>query len=385
MANLANVTLNLPAALVDKLAFLMPERPHGLYPFAVSESQIDDQSRKALEQNGITDQKGLLTPDWQQALRVLGDASAMTRFMMLIEGDLLEYQIFFASNTDNNVSLSRGRDGFILEAPARCNELLEAITDFSGNSLTGLVPVLGEMPVIEALCSLGAVDITRRELLRALADDSVWQSAGISSASLCRLLQRKDLNSGWLTWFLQSLLRQPHEVDQSSVDKAMKNLEQKGWLKGHKDGFIPHGDLMRLATRLLMINILYKIDGVRLTAAEEPVRQTFGIVQNGTRDILFIEATDTSVFLGGLTGRALFLLLEKYLTQAEAVSLPPAQATDGLKCASCGKPAEAEAKFCKFCGVAHQKEEESARFCEKCGAPRRPGKKFCSKCGGSYS
>ncbi len=383
MANMANISLNLPAALVDKLAILLPKRPRGLYPFAASESRIDDQSRQALEQSGITDRQGLLTPDWQKALHILGDASAMTRFMLLIEGDLMEYQIFFERN--DNVSISKSRDGFIFASPARCNELLEAITDFSGNSLTGLVPILGEMSVVEALCSLGTVDITRRELMRAMGDDSVWQPAGISSTSLCRLLQRKDLNSGWLTWFLQSLLRQSHEVDQSSVDEAIKNLEKKGWLKAHKEGFIPNEDLMLLATRLLMVNILYRIDGVRLTNDEVSVRQTFGIVQNGTRDILFIEATDTGVFLGGLTGRALFLLLEKYLTQAEAVSLPPAQATDGLKCASCGKSSEAEAKFCKFCGAPHRQDEEPAKFCAKCGTPRRPGKKFCSKCGGSYS
>lgn len=385
MGKRGNITLQLPATLVDKLASLMPEPPQGLYPFAESGSKIDDQSRKALEQNGITDRKGLPTADWQKALRALGEASAMTRCMILIEGELIEYQVFFERNTDNTVSLSRSKDGFVLELPARCNELIEAITDFSGNSLTGLVPIFGEMPVVEALCALGVADITRRELMRAQADDAAWRPAGISSASLCRLLQRKDLNSGWLTWFLQSLLRQPHEVDLDSVNEAMKILEQKGWLKAHKDGFIPHGDLMQLTARLLMINILYKIDGLRLTTAEEPVRQTFGIVQNGTRDILFVEATDNKVFLGGLTGRALFLLLEKYLTQAEAVSLSTTQAIDELKCASCGKPADAEAKFCKFCGASYQREEEPARFCAKCGAQRKPGKKFCSKCGGSYS
>lgn len=384
MGKRGNITMQLPAALVDKLAPLLPEKPQGLYPFAVSESQVDEQSQKALEQSGITDRKGLLTPDWQKVLRILGDASAMTRFMMLIEGELMEYQVFFEKNTDTCVSLSRNKDGFVLEAPALCSDLLEAITDFSGNSLTGLVPVLGEMPIAEALCALGAADITRRELMQALAADSAWQPAGISSASINRLLQRKDLNSGWLTWFLQSLLHQPYEVDQNSVDKAMKSLEKKGWLKPHKDGFVPHADLMQLATRLLMINILYKIDGLRLTDTGKPVRQTFGIVQNGTRDILFIEATGNDVFLGGLTGRALFLLLEKYLTQAEAVSLPE-QAIDELQCAACGKPADAEAKFCKFCGVPHQKTEEPARFCAKCGTQRKPGKKFCTKCGGSYS
>lgn len=384
MSNLDNVTLKLPAAIVDKLSSLLPERPQGLFPFAVSESKIDDQTRKALEHNGITDKKGILTSDWQKALSVLGNASAMARLMMLIEGELMEYQVFFEKNTDIYVSLSRNKDEFIIESPARCNELLEALTDFSGNSLTGLVPILGEMPIVEALCALGAADITRRELMQAMAGDSTWQPTGISSGNMSRLLQRKDLNSGWLTWFLQSLLQKPHEVEQNSVDKAMKSLEKKGWLKPHKEGFIPNNDLMLLTTRLLMVNILYKIDGLRLTAAGEPVRQTFGIVQNGTRDILFIEASGNNVFLGGLTGRALFLLLEKYLTQAKAVSLPT-QTTGGLKCSSCGKSADAKAKFCKFCGVSHQKEEEPALFCEKCGTQRRPGKKFCSKCGDSYS
>lgn len=66
-----------------------------------------------------------------------------------------------------------------------------------------------------------------------------------------------------------------------------------------------------------------------------------------------------------------------------------AQAMAGaLKCANCGQPIAAAAKFCPYCGAAAEVGGAAAgferRFCASCGAENPPGSRFCKGCGQAF-
>ncbi|MBI3038392.1 zinc ribbon domain-containing protein [bacterium] len=383
MAGKKSTEIFIPSTLVGHLFRFLREPPDNLYPFPINDKSPSDAETRELLENGILDKTGNLANDPQKLLAIMGKARSMARFKFLAEGDLMEYRVFFGKNTGASASLRQNAKGFLLDSPAPSRELLEAITDFSGSGMSGVVPPLGEMPISVALCALSAADLTRRELLLALGSDSPWKPSGLTPEKILTLLKRDDLNSGWLLWLLKTVLWHELSADQRSVDTAFADLSRMGFLEKRNGEYVPGNQLLVLCRRMMILNFFYRIDAVRLAGNGDAIRQAFTVVQNGNRDILYLEATETTVFMTGLSGRALMSLLENYLTNPEAIPArePLTEGKSASSCSKCGKPLETDAGFCKFCGASQRKDDEKPRFCSGCGANLKPEKSFCSKCG----
>ncbi len=69
--------------------------------------------------------------------------------------------------------------------------------------------------------------------------------------------------------------------------------------------------------------------------------------------------------------------------QAAVRRIHEARSRDGLMCPQCGRPYQAEDRFCVRCGADLPQEEAKTdgRVCPSCGAGLRPGDVFCSRCG----
>jgi ribosomal protein L40E len=82
--------------------------------------------------------------------------------------------------------------------------------------------------------------------------------------------------------------------------------------------------------------------------------------------------------------------VSKNMDAITGVIFSSAQAMAGaLKCASCGRPIAAAAKFCPYCGTAAEAPVAAVaierRFCMSCGAENPPGSRFCKGCGQTFS
>lgn len=269
---------------------------------------------------GILAKPGVLSNQASRMLCSVASASAAAEFTLFVEDSSVEHQVYFADGGSAPVAMANGADGIHLRSPAPCDEIVETTAEFSGSSALSFVPLEVELSIGEALVALVFVDLERKSLHRALAEEEEPSPVTRDAGEIQLNLQRQNLDSAWLVWLQQQLLPAPVSMTEKEVTAALKSLVAKGLLVENPRGFTCGQILGHTAMRLLLLKAYYHLSAARSPSSGLDVRVEFGIVQNGIHDLMLIEAVSDRVRLTGIAGRALLAMLNDFLTSADALA-----------------------------------------------------------------
>ena len=355
--------INLPTDTLGLIHQWIPFEAGLLYPFPQENKSPDGRIEALLAKGNFLTQDGKLSEDAKHVFSVIADSQRTAKLRFLVEGDLLDYQVFFSKDNQKSVSLKRGQQGFTLNAPSPSGEIIDLIADFSGMGNFGTIPAKWLLSNVESIVLSAIIDLLRRRIMLSLAKDDENFEAKIASAKVKEVVNKEQLNANWLIWAVRSFVPEEISVAGDDVDSALAGLAEKNLIKVEGSDIVPEGLVVFTARKLLHLNCLYLVDTFNLRGKEAPEKARFSVIQNGVRELLLLDTDGKSIAWQGISGKALISLLCQNIeligfeSQVKNVSAPqkvtkqsaPAKAVQ-TDCPSCGKPLKKNAKFCSKCG-----------------------------------
>jgi hypothetical protein len=355
--------INLPIDTLGLIHQWIPFEAGLLYPFPQEDKSPDGRIEAMLAKGNFLTQDGKLSEDAKHVFSVIADSQKTAKLRFLVEGDLLDYQVFFSQDNQKTVSLKRGEKGFTLNAPSPSGEIIDLIADFSGMGNFGTIPAKWLLSNVESIVLSAVIDILRRRIMLSFANDEENFEAIIAKAKVSEVVNKEQLNANWLIWAVRSFIPEQISVSGAEIDSALAALAEKNLIKVEGENIVPEGLVVFTARKLLHLNCLYLVDTFNLRGKEAPEKARFSVIQNGVRELLLLDTDGKSIAWQGISGKALISLLYQNMelinseADAKKSSAPkkakkkpaPAKAVR-TDCPSCGKPLKKNAKFCSKCG-----------------------------------
>ncbi len=254
---------------------------------------------------------------------------------------------------------------------------------------------------VEAVNVLAAaVDALRTVLFASILQRTETPELRFRRDDLREMLQRgvDHHDARWLVTLLRLLAPPACQPYPSDLDRGWEALAATELLRSEGDGTWRPGDaLLRLAAYW---KVPLPAAGHQITVHHRDGSVTRGglIALRGDGPLWLLdyrnpESADPQVQLRSIAGvdyaaelAGLFAQpAEPAARRTTPAAAPPPAADAAARCAQCGAPLPAGARFCSHCGTAAAPPPDTApaepAFCPACGTERRPGTHFCTVCG----
>ena len=185
--------VSLPVNFLDVIHQWLPFEPGLLYPFPVDDKEPGGRTEATLAKNGFLSSDSRLSDKAKAVFSVIADAKKTVKLKFLVDGDLLDYQIFFSEDKKNtgsfkSASLKRSDNHFDAHSPAPTGEIIDLISDFSGMSSFGLIDAHWLLSFSESIVMAAIVDGVRKQIFASLADFENSFPVNITSHSIKEIL-----------------------------------------------------------------------------------------------------------------------------------------------------------------------------------------------------
>ncbi len=358
--------LNLPIDTLNMLHQWLPFEAGVLFPFKLEDTSANGRIEAMLTKAGFLSAEGKLSAEAHEIFSIIAEANNTSKIRFLVEGDLLDYQVFFSKDSSKTVSLKRGTNGFTVASPSPSKEIVDLITSFSGMGPFGTVPAKWVLNNPESIVLGAIIDAIRRNIMSSLAKDEESFMADIPLERIQEICLKADLNANWLIWAIKSFVYEDIDCSEDLVREAILSLEEKKLVKLEDSNVIPCQSVVFTARKLLHLNCLYLVDSFSVKTEEGAQKSRFSVIQNGIRELLLLDTNGENIAWQGISGEVLITLLLKNLvgtapdeevrqestSQKKPATKPAAKTTRSSpsKCPACGKDLKKNAKFCSKCG-----------------------------------
>jgi len=282
-----------------------PVSPLGNY----GEASLSPDQVKELQKSGILQQDGSLSSSAGGTFQSVASATSITRLRLISDNSQLEYSVYF-NEGQPAVSLINTVSGLVIDSPPVTDGIIETVSQYSGLSQLGYLDLDDELSYLEAQCLMAMIDLARKDVFKAYSEGNEIKSKHRAVEDVMSYLQHTDLDANSLLWLLQALM--PEDVaafDDAAVTKTLESLAERKFLDKHTDGYETVNYASLIAIRLMMVQSLYRVDMNVVNSSGDGMQLRFGVIQNGVRDLLYLEATEGSVRIVGYTSEGLLGLL----------------------------------------------------------------------------
>ena len=155
--------LLLPVDSLELIHQWLPFEPGVLYPFPLEDKEPGGRIEAKLSKTGFLSSDARLTDRAKAVFSVIADAKKTVKLKFLVDGDLLDYQIFFSEDKKNtaslkSASLKRSDNHFDAQSPAPTDIIIDLISDFSGMSSFGVIDAHWLLSFSESVVMAAIVD-----------------------------------------------------------------------------------------------------------------------------------------------------------------------------------------------------------------------------------
>lgn len=373
-------TINLQIDTINLLHQWLPFDAGVLFPFGLGNESASGRIEAMLTKGGFLTQEGKISDSAREMFSIISQTKTTSKLRFLVEGDLLDYQIFFADN--KAVALKRSENGFSLTHPAPNEEIIDVISDFSGMGSFGTVPAQWHLSFHESKVLATIIDVIRRQIFTALGKDEEQFEVSIKEEEIAAILDRDDLNANWLVWAINSFIPVETSLSNNDIAKAILSLTEKNLIKKDGQCIIACDQLLIASRRLLHLTCLYLVDKFSVKSENDAEKSRFSVIQNGIRDLLMLETDGKSIAWQGISGKVLLSLLESSLNifDGEADKAIEPEQVPSPKGSPPPKPPQR-----KPVAPPPPVEKTSPSVCPKCTKPLKANARFCTKCGETIS
>lgn len=372
------------------LAHLIDNLGRAKSPFAPSLDKsfgLSPDDIGSLKKEGILGSDDNLTPEAKEALSTLVAARAVVRVRISRGEGYLENNVYLGEGPDQWALLVNQSPHLILRYPITPREALREARELMGESVFSSLALEEDLDLGQALALAAVVDVARKEMLTALAQDRVETEPLLEQEQVLRWALAPSSNAQWLTVIIKGIIPEP----EANIDlkAGLSSLAEKELIKidGNRLSLEPKTSF--LATRLLLIDKLFSLRAIYQTT-EGPAQVGFVAVQGGVNDVLMLECLGSSVRFTGISPAEVLETAEEVIKNLAVLadkipeeSVPKSEVQDKPLCPSCRSEVLPNAKFCPFCGTPLQPKvaEKKENTCPNCQNPVLPQAKFCPSCG----
>ncbi len=278
--------------------------------------QADDfgqEDMEVLQEAGVIQNGGEITPEWYTALQKLANPDAYTRVRFRSGPLQADRVVYFAADDPSPVSLTTTAGGLTFDYPPMNHAFLEDIADFTGRSHVVNSDLEADLDYASARVLVTLIDRDRRHVLGCLAREEEPRARRHSAEEIAEEIQGETGSGQRLASILQGLRDRPADPGAGAIAEYLENLVARDLIVGENGGYRTAGDAQRLAGHLLVVDGIVQIDGGSITGDQSIEGMEAIFVLGGLHDILMIDPGAGSVTVQTISGTQLHTILRGFL------------------------------------------------------------------------
>ena len=277
--------IHLGSSILSSLGKMFSDKTNPLSPLrSNTESQA---SVGEFQAAGLADEQGKLKAEIRPWLQVLVKPASLVDLRISAGGYFQQFSLYYGDNGKPPVLLMNREDGLLLEQPADTESILDGLVQFSGDSLLSSFDFEASLPYGPALALATLVDLHRREVARAFADQAPTRRLPANATEMAYWLSTCPDSPQWLT----ALVRTPEDraPDIGQLQAALDALVTEGYCQPSGAGYELSALTRPLGNRLVLLDTYYTLDVARLNPYGKVEIASLTAVQAGVNDLLQIE------------------------------------------------------------------------------------------------
>lgn len=310
-------------ALLGGISVLTPGEKSSLSPLRIpNPTELTPDQQTLLKSIGLLGATGL-SEDGRLLLGALSEATAFARLRVSTSTGFLDEAVYFNGESSQTVNISNTPEGLTLIYPGDIDAVLARVSEFTGTSSRPACPWSVELPPLEGLVLAGLLDMRRKAVIRALIDNQAVNPPPSDSQSVSAAINGLLGNAQWFAATVQNVCGLTGAPAPVQVQAALASLDGKHWVWQQAGNYFPLTEALQAADRFLLTGSLLSLD---LGHANSQGRAAFSRVawlQSSVSEMFQIAQTVNQVRLETVTPAAALEKIRYYLTQAEALPVPP--------------------------------------------------------------
>lgn len=266
------------------------ESPSIISPFVlVKEETFEESDKKRLVELGVVNEANEISVDYVPLLESLStvDGFVQTTFS---RGPISATKLIYTSG-EKKVSVVYDEDDVTINFPSNPEAMVEYLKDFMGGSkLTGSDLSL-EIDSDSAFIFSVIVDMYRRDVFSAYANEEVFVCGGFSKDQFLEAANNIRENSQNLSYHLFVLNLGFEEFSLEALDQALELLTKEGLLKFENDRYYLIGEGVLFAGNFLIVESILDVTVGQLKDGLL-YRSNFLILQAGPLDLVYLEKSE---------------------------------------------------------------------------------------------
>lgn len=264
-------------------------------PFSlVKEEAFDASDQERLIELGVINKNNEINANFFPMLEILSNADGYmhTKFS---RGPISAEKIIF-SYEGKQISVNYDKDAIVINMPANPQGMIEYLKDYIGGSkLTGGDLSL-ELEAKEAFIFSIIVDLYRKDVFSAYAEEEVFVHKGLSKEKLLESVNNIRENSQNLSYYLFVLNSGFENFTMEEIEQMLVSLIDNGLIEQQDQYYFPVGEGLLFAGNFLIFENIIEIIIGQIHEGKL-YRSNFLMLQAGPLDLVYLEKSNNNIIL----------------------------------------------------------------------------------------
>lgn len=287
-------------------------------PFNFSADENFNQSDlERLQKIGIINEANEIQPNYYPVLNILSKANSYKE-MTFFRGPISANKRIYAYE-DKQLSMTYKGEEMHIQMPAKSKAMINYLKEYLGGSTLTSVDLSLEIDAEVAFVFSVIIDIYRKSVFQALAEEAVFEYNGFSINEVIEQANVTRKNSQNLSYHVFILNSGFDTLSSESVENALKTLMDYELIKKKDSLYFPMGEGLLFAGNFLVIeNIIECIIGE--LKSDELYRSNFLILQAGPLDLVYLEKSQENIIIQNMSAMDALAFLTTVLSDPAQIT-----------------------------------------------------------------
>ncbi len=310
-------------ALLSGLAGLMPGEKSPLSPLQITDpTPFTPEQNLQLENLEILDNANTPSEPAQQLLNTLAEIASLARVHLTTPAGAVDQTIHFSADGTQSVQLAHTADELVLSAPADPESVLAEIRNFIGSLQRQTTSWSVQLPPPEMQALAALMDLRRRAVLRALADQRPVVPPPSDPAAIASAITAMNSNPQWFTAAVQSAATLPAEATPAQVQIALSALVGKNLAGQHGNSFLPGPEAIQVADRFLILNTFLSLNAARSNRQGATTSTSQAWLGSGAGELVHLAPAQDQLVFELVSSATALEQIGLFLTQFDILTAP---------------------------------------------------------------
>lgn len=279
--------------------------------------EMSDEKKTFFIEKGIIDGEGNLCDDKKEVFKILSHPEALVKIMFSGGVNKYEHTISYDKALQNYISYTVLQDSYTLNNETTIEEILSLIEDFIGKSSLKSINIYQKFNVQEAIVIASMLDLERRTVLRAFADELSYSNNGHSFNMIWRMVHSSNSSIQWLVYCFSEVIGEHLTLKQDQLKAVLGQLVDKKLIYENAGQYHLSDSMCQLANRMIVIDNILAIETIGSAKDDKRTGSGFTCLQASIHDLLIVDYDGRDVLIETISSSSLLDNIHGFL-KAEA-------------------------------------------------------------------